>query len=222
MPTKPMLAKKVADINRLLNHKFTPEELNEKLRKQGTLDNKMLIFKRMETERKLQLARSYGDEEEIAALEAQMKEFAAPKLAFGTSLSKPRPEKKTEQERIAELNLRNQKLNYENVRRAQLEERKAAKRAAAAVARGELAVPFARVHPTASQAGETPAGSDPSRDVTPTTGANSEARSNGNTPAPGTPSNSQKPSNGAVGTIRYRKNDDEAIADLDIQLDIEV
>lgn len=221
MPTKPMLARKVADINRLLNHKFTPEELNEKLRKQGTLDNKMLIFKRMETERKLQMARSYGDEEEIAALEEQMKEFAAPKLAFGTSLAKPRPEKKTEQERIAELNLRNQKLNYENVRRAQLEERRAARKAAAAVARGELAVPFARVHP-GSQAGETPVISDPSRDVTPTTGANSEARSNGNTPAPTTPSNSQKPSNGTVGTIRYRKNDDEAIADLDIQLDIEI
>lgn len=221
MPTKPMLARKVADINRLLNHKFTPEELNEKLRKQGTLDNKMLIFKRMETERKLQMARSYGDEEEIAALEEQMKEFAAPKLAFGTTLAKPRPEKKTEQERIAELNLRNQKLNYENVRRAQLEERRAAKKAAAAVARGELAVPFARVHP-GSQAADTPVISDPSRDVTPTTGTNSEVRSNGNTPAPTTPSNSQKPSNGTVGTIRYRKNDDEAIADLDIQLDIEI
>lgn len=231
MATKPMLARKVTDINRLLNHKFTNEELNEKLRKQGTFDTKMLIFKRMETERKLQFARSYGDEEEIAALEAQMKEYSVPKLAFGTTLCKPRSEKKTEQERIAELNLRNQKLNYENVRRAQLEERKAARKAAAAVARGDMtADPFKRVRtqvrtfydPTASQGSETPGASEPSRDVTPTTGANSEAKPSAETPKATTPSNSQKSSNGGAGRIRYRNNDDENIAALDIELDIEI
>lgn len=190
VPTQSMLAKKVADINRLLNHQFTNEELNEKLRKQGSFDNKMLTFKRIETERKLQQARSSGDDQEVDRLEAEMKEFTAPKLAFGTSLSKPRSEKRTEQERIAELNLRNQKLNYENVRRAQLEERKASRKAAAA----------ARAN-------------DPSRGGTPMTGTDSPARSN-------TPSN--PPMKGGKGAIRHRNNDDENIAALDLELDIEI
>ena len=196
MATKPMLAKKVTDINRLLNHQFTNEELNEKLRKQGSLDTKMMVFKRMETERKLQLARAYGDEDEIAALEEQMKEFSGPKLAFGTTLSKPRSEKKTEQERLADLNLRNQKLNYEHVRRAEIEERKAARKAAAAIARGSA---------------------DPSRGGTPLTGPDSPAKSV--TPKSNTP----KPANkNQAGMIRYRNNDDENIAALDIELDIEI
>ncbi|RJE19521.1 hypothetical protein PHISCL_08145 [Aspergillus sclerotialis] len=201
MATKPMLANKVADINRLLNHKFTNEELNEKLRKQGTFDTKMLVFKRMETERKLQMARAYGDKDEIEALEAQMQEFSAPKLAFGTTLSKPRSEKKTEQERLAELNLRNQKLNYEHVRRAEIEERRAARKAAAAIARGGT--------------------TDPSRDGTPLTGPDSPAKSA--SPRGSTPLSSQKSANkGPTGMIRYRNNDDENIAALDIELDIEI
>lgn len=201
MATKPMLADKVTDINRLLNHKFTNEELNEKLRRQGTLDTKMLVFKRMETERKLQMARAYGDKDEIEALEAQMQEYSGPKLAFGTTLSKPRTEKKTEQERLADLNLRNQKLNYEHVRRAEIEERRAARKAAAAIARGST--------------------TDLSRDGTPLTGPDSPAKSG--SPRGSTPLSSQKSANkGPTGMIRYRNNDDENIAALDIELDVEV
>lgn len=213
MATKSMLANKVTDINRLLNHQFTNEELNEKLRKQGSLDNKMSVFKRIETERKLQLARSAGDDEEVEKLEAQMKEFTIPKLAFGTSLSKPRSEKPTEQERLADLNLRNQKLNYENVRRAQLEERKASRKAAAAVARGETPTdPLKRVKANGDGSGA----NDASRSATPMTGTDSPGRSN--TPKSTTPSNPPKKG----GTIRYRNNDDENIAALDLDLDIEI
>ncbi|KAE8390168.1 hypothetical protein ETB97_009211 [Aspergillus alliaceus] len=229
MATKSVLAEKVVDINRLLNHKFTPEELTEKLRKQGSLDTKSTIFKRIETEKKIKLAKAAGDEAEVERLEAELTSTSAPKLAFSTNSSKPRVDKPSEHERLLELNLRNQKLNYENVRRAQLEEKKASRKAAAAVARGEAQPnPFmrvrtyARTHYDANGNGLAPQSDVTSRDGTPATG--SDTPSKANTPnRSNTPSGSQKKlAKGGVATIRHRNMDDENIAALDLELDIEI
>lgn len=227
MATKSMLANKVTDINRLLNHKFTNEELNEKLRKQGSLDSKTLIFKLMETEKQLKMAKASGDDEEVEALQVQLSQLSGPKPAFGNT-PKPQGKKQTEHDRLAEINLRNQKLNYENVRRAQLEERKASKKAAAAVARGEAAAdPFMRVrtlaktHHDANGASSVPApktdGSAGNRDDTPATGPD--------TPGKATPTGStsqKKPVKGGIAGIRHQNMDDENIAALDFDLDIEI
>lgn len=227
MATKSELADKVSDINRLLNHKFTNEELNEKLRKQGSLDSKTLVFKRMETEKLLKLAKASGDDEEADKLQLELSQLTAPKLAFGSALSKPQGKKPSEHERLAEINLRNQKLNYENVRRAQLDERKASKKAAAAVARGEAAAdPFMRVrtlakthHDAHGASTVPPPTSVDSGDVTPTTG--SDTPGNPDTLKPG--STPQKKSvKGGIAGIRHRNMDDENIAALDLDLDIEI
>lgn len=223
-----MLDEKVAAINRLIDHKFTNEELNEKLRKQGALDRKNQTFKRMENERLLNLAKAAGDEAEIERLEAERASFATPKLAFSNNNAKPQIKQQSEHERLAELNLRNQKLNYENVRRAQLEERKASRKAAAAVARGEAtANPFLRVRTHARthydvNSNGTPVPGDASRDGTP--GTASDAASKSNTPSKATtPSSSQKKSAlGGIGKIRHRNMDDENIAALDLDIDIEI
>lgn len=227
MPTKSMLDDKVAAINRLLNHKFTPEELNEKLRKQGSLDRKSQTFKRLENERLLNLAKAAGDDAEVERLQTERAGFATPKLAFTNNNAKPQVKQQSEHERLLELNLRNQKLNYENVRRAQLEERKASRIAAAAVARGEAtANPFLRVRTQARThydvSNGSPASGDASRDVTPATG--SEAASKSNTPSkPATPSSSQKKStSGGIAKIRHRNMDDENIAALDLDIDVEI
>ncbi|GLA41674.1 hypothetical protein AnigIFM63309_009771 [Aspergillus niger] len=224
MATKSMVASKVADINRLLNHKFTNEELNEKLRKQGSLDSKSKFFKRVEVEKQLKLAREAGDDAEMERLEAELASMATPKLAV-SSHSKPRVDKPSEHERLAELNIRNQKLNYENVRRAQIEERKASRKAAAAVARGEAAHnPFmrvrtqARTHYDVNGNGTPTAENNASQENTA-----SETPSKASTPASGTPAGSQKKtSKGGVASIRHRNMDDENIAALDLELDIEI
>ncbi|KAL2819320.1 hypothetical protein BDW59DRAFT_151426 [Aspergillus cavernicola] len=217
MVTKSQLDKKVVDINRLINHKFTNEQLNEKLRKQGSLDSKTTIFKRVDTERQLKLARELGDDAEVERLQAELAN-QTPKLAFGSSHSKPRA-KASEHDRLAQLNLRNQKLNYENVRRAQVEEKKASRKAAAAVARGEAPVnPFLRVKTRAKT----------HYDVNGTTLKSEESGSRTasgaskvNTPdRNGTPSNSQK--KGGATSIRHRNMDDENIAALDLDIDIEI
>ncbi|KAL1998897.1 hypothetical protein VTN02DRAFT_5410 [Thermoascus thermophilus] len=246
MATKSVLAAKVADINRLLNHQFTKEELNEKLRKQGAFDSKTLIFKRIELEKQLQRAVASGDADEIAKIEAQMAEIRAPKLAFGTSLHKPRSEALDQQQRLAEINLRNQKLNAENVRRAQIEERKANRRIAAAVARGEaVADPFARVktrarthydvsggnNPLAPRKDDLFEGSDRSQSGTPATASGTGTGTGTDAAAPaetrqrsGTPSNPPKKpaTKGGVAVIRHRTMDDENIAALDLDIEIDI
>ncbi|KAL1962304.1 hypothetical protein VTN77DRAFT_9795 [Rasamsonia byssochlamydoides] len=234
MPTKSMLAAKVADINRLINHQFTKEELNEKLRKQGSLDSKMQIWKRLELEKQLKEAVADGDEDKIAKIKAEIAEITGPKLAFGTSLYKPRSEQQTQQQRLAEINLRNQKLNAENVRRAQLEERKQNRKIAAAVARGEaVADPFARVKTRAKIIHDVNATNKPapkkddlldsgnaSSTGSPTPGSNTPA--NVDTPRrSATPSGSQKKPKG-IAVIRHQNLDDENIAALDLDIDIEI
>lgn len=226
MATRSMLLDKVADINRLLNHKFTNEELNEKLRKQGSLDTKMLLFKRMELEKKIKLAQAAGDDDEMEQLQKEMASMSTPKPATSNA-PKPRAEKASEHDRLLELNLRNQRLNYENVRRAQIEERKASRKAAAAVARGETtANPFLRVRTLAKthhDANSTPKSEDAeSRDGTPATGSNTPSKT-GTPNRSNTPSSSQtKTTKGGVATIRHRNRDDENIAALDLDLDIEI
>lgn len=228
MATKSMLANKVTDINRLLNHKFTNEELNEKLRKQGSLDSKTLIFKRMETEKQLKLARASGDDDEVDALQAQLSQLSGPKPAFGMT-PKPQGKKQSEHERLAEINLRNQKLNYESVRRAQLEERKASKKAAAAVARGEAAAdPFMRVRTLAKthhDANGTSAVPAPKTDGSTTANHEDTPTTGPDTPGKATPTGTasqKKPVKGGIAGIRHQNMDDENIAALDLDLDIEI
>ncbi|KAL4808876.1 hypothetical protein BDV18DRAFT_157814 [Aspergillus unguis] len=212
MPTKSQLAKKVTDINNLINHQFTNEELNEKLRKQGSLDSKTVLFKRFELEKQLKIAQEVGDNDEIERLQVELAN-QAPKLN-----AKPRVEKISEHERLAQLNLRNQKLNTENVRRAQIEERKASRKAAAAAARGEGPTnPFMRVK-TQSKTHYDSNGSTP---------APEENGSRSATPASGTPKSTPGNSQGKQfkaggGKIRHRNMDDENIAALDLDIDIEI
>ncbi|KAG5287168.1 RNA polymerase II transcription elongation factor Rtf1p [Histoplasma ohiense] len=246
MATKSMVANKVADINRLINHQFTKEELEEKLRRQGTNDNKMKIFERIQLEKRRQEAIATGDEAAIAQCDAELQRFTGPKLAFGTTLVKPRSTEKTQQERLQELNRRNQKLNAENVRRAQLEERRRERLAAAAVARGEaVANRFARVKTKARthydvhgnrllpKGAEDGGGSDMSRPVTPITGANtpngnkiSTPTRNGRSVTPsstkGVGDSTKVARKGGVPVIRHRPTDDENIAALDFEIDIEI
>lgn len=264
-PTQAQLARKVADINGLLNHQFTSEELNEKLRRQGVNDTKTAIYSRIQLEKKRSSAIASGDERAVASVDAELQQRTAPKLAFGTSLSRPsssKPDTNTlnsststpvsEQDRLYEMNRRNQRLNAASVRAAQIEERRCAKAVAAAVARGEAAPDrFARVRTQArthydvssgrlaasNKDGAGSSSQSQSRTNTPVAGAKKEGenangnglgggdRSNKNhsaSPAPSSARGSVPPTKKGVLGIRHRPTDDENIAALDFELDIEV
>ncbi|OQE18873.1 hypothetical protein PENFLA_c020G10742 [Penicillium flavigenum] len=227
MATKSKVESKVADINRLLNHTFTREELNEKLRRQGAFDEKKNVLNRLELERNLEFAKINGNIEEAEKIEAELQKLATPILSWGTSLVKKEGDKGlSEAERVHQINLRNQKLNIENGRRAQLEERKAAKKAAQAVARGEAAPnPFMRVRTVAKthhdvngvhKAAATEAASVDSQKDTPANSNGSPAQK----ATPGSRGTPKKPKNGFM--ISYRNTDDENIAALDMDIDIEI
>ena len=229
MATQSKLAAKVGDINRLINHQFTAQELSEKLRKQGALDQKKNILKRFDIERDLKFAKVNGNMDEVERLQRELDQILNPNLSWGTSLNKPTADKTlSEAERVHQINIRNQKLNYENVRRAQLEERKAARKAAAAVARGEAtADPFMRVRTIAKThhdiSGKPHEGAK-SGDGTPNDTPKDSPKPGLDSPSQSATSNSssipRKPKSGFM--ISYRNTDDENIAALDLDIDIEI
>ncbi|KAJ5639490.1 uncharacterized protein N7484_007352 [Penicillium longicatenatum] len=225
MATQTKLAGKVADINRLINHRFTAEELSEKLRRQGALDEKRNVRKRFDLEKELVFAKANGTEEEIEKLQKELDAIVKPNLSWGTTMNKPVADKAlTEAERVHLINVRNQKLNYENVRRAQLDERKAARKAAAAVARGEaVADPFMRVRTVAKTHHDV---SDKPQDTPKTEEAASvdikEIKPATDSPRGSNPNPGLTPKKKGAYMISYRNTDDENIAALDMDIDIDI
>lgn len=145
MPTKGYIKDRVAALNALINYQFSADELEKKLQKQGAMAHKDIMIKKATYENQLANAIAENDEEKIAEAERRLAELKAPKLAFGTKIVKAAAAD-DKHARIAELNRRNQKLNAENVRKAQIEELRQERKTAALVARGEAkANPFARV-----------------------------------------------------------------------------
>lgn len=203
--------------------------MNEKLRRQGAFDHKKNVLNRLELERNLEFAKINGNMEEVEKIDAELQKMVNPTLSWGTSLVKKEVDRgPSEAERVHQINLRNQKLNIENGRRAQLEERKAAKKAAEAVARGEAAPnPFMRVRTVAkthhdvngapkSAAADATSVHNP-KDTPATAKSNSSPAQKGTSASRITP---KKPKNGFM--ISYRNTDDENIAALDMDIDIEI
>ncbi|KAI4169955.1 MAG: hypothetical protein LQ343_005337 [Gyalolechia ehrenbergii] len=150
LPTKPFLISKTVDINNLINHQFTNEEIQQKLERSGVLQQRFATIERASLVDRRRKAEARGDEVTVAKCTEAIAELDGPKLAFGTSLYKEPPKSAntgpTQQERLAELNRANRKANTEDVRKAQRAERRADAMSRRAVERGEaVANPFARV-----------------------------------------------------------------------------
>ncbi|KAI9740857.1 MAG: hypothetical protein M1818_004462 [Claussenomyces sp. TS43310] len=141
LPTKPKLSAKISDINALVNRSWTEAELQEKLKRSGALKNKYIPIERNRINNMLKEAKASGDLERIEQLRAELQALEGPKLAFGTSLrgtpKKTGPKELTQQERLAILNKENRRKNAEEVRQAQIKERRAVMATEAALARGE-------------------------------------------------------------------------------------
>ncbi|KAI9813269.1 MAG: hypothetical protein M1827_004211 [Pycnora praestabilis] len=247
-PTKPFLNTKIQDINKLIEHRFTDQEIQEKLKRSGALQNRFASIERNSILNRRKEAVAKGDEAAIARFDAELAKFDGPKLAFGTSLSNSptKPSKgPNEQDRLAILNRANRKANAEDIRRAQIAEKRAEAKAQAAVARGEATLnPFqrvktrAKVHydvhndslapPTSSHGvDDLFEGSDRSRAGTPLSiGGTNTPKKIGSPRRSGTPVPVGKTANGekkgGIPTIRKRNMDDETIAAMDLGIEIEI
>ena len=224
------------DIDAVVNHRFTDAELQEKLKRSGVLNQRTVRFERIAINNRRRFAEERGDEAAIAKCDAELAVLNGPKLRYGTFLVDPKaqapapPAEQTQQDRLAELNARNRKQNREDVRKAQLAERKAERLSRGAVWRGEaLQNPFARVKTYAKthhDSNETLAphrarqqmnSREPSRSVTPgvLTPKPEEAKSH-------LPSPAQKYMASGMPILGNRNMDDEVIASMDLGIDIEI
>ncbi|KAF5877034.1 putative rna polymerase 2 transcription elongation factor protein [Botrytis fragariae] len=140
VPTKPKLMQKCAEINALVNRPWTEEELQTKLKKSSVLTERWTTAERARLNNAIKEQKSLGNTELEEKYRSELEALESAKLAYGTTL-KPTPKKKTvhaQQDRLAELNRTNRRKNIEEVRQAQINERRAARLAEAAIARGEI------------------------------------------------------------------------------------
>ncbi len=235
LPTKTKLSNKINDINALVNRSWTEAELQEKLNRSGALKNKYIPIERNRLNNLIKEAKTAGDEERVKELRAELEALEGPTLAFNTSLhTTPKkttgPPQLSQQERLAILNKENRRKNAEEVRQAQLKERRHAMATQAALARGEA------VQEDHSRRVKTVAKFK--HDVTQLGKKMDSDRSGASTPAVGTPSltaktdiaplphiaklqQSQTDKNG-LPTFRRPLTDDDIIGAIDLGIEIEL
>ncbi|RBR05837.1 uncharacterized protein FIESC28_11289 [Fusarium coffeatum] len=141
LPTKSFLTDKVDDINRLINHSWTTEEIKARLARINELKRRFDPAERERIARLLDEARQRGDDDKAEELQEELDNLGSQRLAFRTSLGPSKhseaPKAQTEQDRLAERNRENRRLNAEAVRKAQLKEKAKSKEIEAALKRGE-------------------------------------------------------------------------------------
>ena len=217
------LSSKCDAINALLNRNWTASEIEAKLQKSGVVAAQFGIHLREKliTERERAIAR--GDEATIARLDQEIATIDGPKNlslhngAAKTTVAKP----PTQQERLAALNRANRIANQEEIRKAQLAEKRREQKLHEAVMRGEaVANPFARVKTRAKVVHDvTPVNkavddlfgeaSDLSRAVTPVPAA---VKKNGGLPA----------KTGTMSSAKQKRLDDEIMASMDLGIEIDI
>ena len=227
---------KLAEFDAVVNHQFTDAELTEKLKRQGVMQRKDAYFERNSIITRRRAAELKGDEIAIAKCDAELAALDGPKLKYGTSLVVPKakpavPAGPTQQERLAELNKANRKANRENVRKAQLAERKADRINREAVQRGE-AMPnsfarvktYAKTHHDANEtlssllARQNGGSRDISRSTTPAAATTPKVEPT----KPAHPSPGEKSTGSGMPVLGNRHMDDEIIASMDLGIDIDI
>lgn len=212
VPTKPEVTQKVGDIKALYSHQFTEQELEEKLRRQNAGTDEQDHVDRTRIEARRQRALDEGDDEAVAQCNAELQKLAGFKLVLGNTLSKQQARSSTtnlttaQSDRLSEINRRNARLNYEAVRRAELEERKR-KKLAAARAREMATTPSASGVGTNGSVAPDGAGSSntPTKNHVGTGGKSTHRR--------------LQPKQSVLYLIRRPPTDDEIIADLDLDIE---
>lgn len=140
LPTKAYLTDKVDDINRLINHSWTSEEIKTRLARISDLKRRFDPAERERIAKLLDEARQRGDDDRAEELQEELDNLGSQRLAFRTSLGSKHseePKAQSEQDRLAERNRENRRLNAEAVRKAQLKEKAKSKEIEAALKRGE-------------------------------------------------------------------------------------
>jgi RNA polymerase-associated protein RTF1 len=228
IPTKKALVAKLDDIHRLLECQWTDEDIQRKINRTNALQTKFANYGRERIEKRREEAASRGDETTVAKCDAELAALssgngsAAAKAAQAAAAAAKQNGKHAQQERLAALNRANRKANSEDVRKAQLAEKRVLQKAreeASAKARREreeaeaakqklLAVPD-------DLFGD---GSDISRSGTPAAGNNNNNNNNNSS----TPLNDKSKKTTTLGGLKKKTRDEDIIADMDLGIDIDI
>ncbi|KAL7958710.1 hypothetical protein V8C34DRAFT_282053 [Trichoderma compactum] len=142
LPTKDYLVDKIDDINALINHKWTNEEIKARLAKRNELRKRFDPQERQRLANLAEEAAQRGDDQRAEELQEELEKLGRERLAFKTSLGPSKHPEATkassEQDRLAERNRENRRLNQEAVRKAQLKEKAKAREIEMALKRGEV------------------------------------------------------------------------------------
>ncbi|KAI9782632.1 MAG: hypothetical protein M1816_001746 [Peltula sp. TS41687] len=120
VPNKSFLIKKTGEINRLVTHKLTNDELNERLRREDDKQRKLAPKLRAEARLERDRAIARGDEATVAKCDAELAVINGAKLAFGTKLYEepPKPKLTIEDEaRLARIRKRQEAEQIERENR---------------------------------------------------------------------------------------------------------
>jgi RNA polymerase-associated protein RTF1 len=142
LPTKAFLVDKIEDINGLINHKWTNEEIKARVAKRNEFRKRFDPSERQRIANLVEEAIQQGDDPKVEELQEELDKLGRERLAFKTSLGAPKNpdgnKASSEQDRLAERNRENRRLNQEAVRKAQLKERAKSRDIEMALRRGEV------------------------------------------------------------------------------------
>ena len=217
------LSSKCDGIHALLNRSWTASEIEAKLQKSGVVAAQFGVQLRERLVSDRERAIADGDEATIAKLDQELATLDGPKIfnpnngAAKTAVIKP----PTQQERLAALNRANRKANQEEIRKAQLAEKRREQKLHEAVMRGEaVANPFARVKTRAKVVHDVTLVNKGIDDLF----GEASDRSRAVTPVPGVPKKNGatvvKP--GPASLAKQKRMDDEIMASMDLGIEIDI
>ncbi|KAM3467718.1 hypothetical protein MY5147_008653 [Beauveria neobassiana] len=251
-PLKSVLNSKIDDINNLLTHNWTNEEIKARLARRNELRKRFDPAERARVARLLEEATVAGDTERMQELQDELDKLGAQRLAFKTSLGPTKsslyesgagagggtPRISSEQDRLAARNKENRRMNQEAVRKAQLREKAKAREIELSLSRGEIVAedPSRRLRTKAKFVHDVREAADGK----PASGASTPAAAAAAGTANGTAAAATKSSQSALlphlaklqdksqadskglPTIHKPLMDDDVIGSLDIDIDIDI
>ncbi|KAI5208240.1 hypothetical protein E4T39_01589 [Aureobasidium subglaciale] len=222
LPSKKALVAKLDDIHSLLEYQWTDEDIQRKINRTNALQSKFANYGREKIEKRREEAASRGDDTTVAKCDA---ELAALGSGSGAAAAKAAAQaagangakatgKLAQQERLAALNRANRKANTEDIRKAQLAEKRVLQKAREeAAAKARSAAEAAKAKTLAVPDDLFGDASDISRSGTPANGAISAGNS---TPI------ENKLKKTTLGAFKKKPKDEDIIADMDLGIDIDI
>lgn len=211
LPSLSFVERKAQDIRALDSRTLTPEEVDAMIAKRNKdkIDPVKVVLARSNLRKAREIAVTKGDEAEILRIDKELQDLEDSK---GRSHARA----DSQMDRLARLNAENRKRNIAELRKAELDEKRAARRAAEEAERsGKMSNPFMRVRTKARLMHGTVEVRQDKDDPEAKSGSQDGTTSD-------TPKGVGLIGNGAIKKGRRMGGVDDVIASLDFGIDIEI